>query len=236
MRTIHHAAFWHHDLINFKTCPRQSSTQKEKDSKKVPQWTEKHLIFHHVSGDLFSSIKLRLHAAFDNISRRCTKCIVMFRDWTRRRMSRTKLDAIRMMCLFILRQSSCWRSLKSLDLSRWRLAISLPSADRLLGSQFYDVFVSLAHETEFFFAFGSFRSIICTLWLPASGLVVAIYLPMGLFMFMLIIHQVSVQWVEGICKSMMGLCRFFFISSIVNWYKNWNDENFMRRWLQQRLV
>lgn len=33
-RTIHHAAFWHHDLINFKTRPRQSFTQKEKDTKR----------------------------------------------------------------------------------------------------------------------------------------------------------------------------------------------------------
>lgn len=80
-----------------------------------------------------------------------------------------------------------------------------------MGTKFYDVFVSPCPPNGIFlfpfFAFGSFRSIICALFLPArlGTLVVAIYLPMGLFMFVLIIHQVSVQWVEGICKSMMGL-------------------------------
>ena len=72
----------------------------------------------------------------------------------------------------------------------------------------------LPHKTEFF---GSFRSRACKflyLELFSFWVLVAIYLPMSLFMFMLIIHQVSVQWIEGICKSMT--VRTF--SSFNNWY------------------
>lgn len=142
---INHASPWHDDPINIRIAARRMFHAEK--------WCRRIIYGPSGQGQQKSHLSSCFRVTFSEL-KSGTSCR-SYQGW-REFIVMFEFDAITMMCLFILLSLLDDR----LEVSTWRLRFHFRS--QLVTdahTNFYDVFVSLAHRTEF--CFGSFRSTIC---------------------------------------------------------------------------